>query len=129
MSDDMPDDLGALKNATETGTRTDTTENEKSLIEQYAELCEDIEGSRGSRVLTTNAPTLWILFQVLDDNPEKRSELLTAIGVNDPPDDEPMNRSKALLKLVETGLEEVDESLLTVVEQGEELAENDDGVL
>lgn len=109
MSDE---ELDQLREATETGKRSEETAPEQDFADKLADTLGEIKNNRGSRVVTANSPDLWALFHTLDENPERRRELFENLDLEVPADDKGMNRSAVLKRLVRVGLEESDEDLL-----------------
>ena len=116
-----------FRDGTETGDRVEDTEPEKPLSDQLAETLEEIEGNRGSHVVTANSPDLWALLTVLDENPERRAEFFERFNLSDA--DGKMNRSAVLKRLVEHGLRSTDPELLDVLQEAKQKQEQSDGVL
>ena len=120
-------DLEQLRDETTTGTRAENTDPEKSLSDQLAETLKEIEGNRGSHVVTANSPDLWALLTVLDENPERRAEFFERFNLSDA--DGKMNRSAVLKRLVEHGLRASDPDLLDAIQEAKQKQDQSDGVL
>lgn len=110
-------DLDQLREATESGTRGEETAPATDFTDRLTETLTEIEGSRGSRVVTANAPDLWALLHTLDDDHDRRREFFENIDLPAPESDEDMNRSAVLKRLVRIGLQEADEDLLGAVKE------------
>lgn len=123
------DELKQLREATEKGARSGETAPEQDFSDKLAGTLKEIEGNRGSRVVTANAPRLWALLETLDDNDERRAEFYENIGSDFDNSDGEINRSALLKHLVRLALEEHDADLVTSLKRAKAEAEATDDLL
>lgn len=120
MSDN---DLEQLREATETGSKLDETDAEKSFVDTLVDCLDTYGDDARGRTVTANDPRLWVMFKALDADDDRRKEFCDELGIEYDPSG--LNRSHAVRELIRAGIKETDPDLDEEMRQAVKKNESD----
>lgn len=118
------DAFDEFKESTDTGTRAEETDAEKTFVDILAEHIHAAEAEPRSRTVTANDPRLWALFKALDEDDDRRREFCNALEIDY--NEKALNRSGAVRELIRVGIEEADDDLDAEMAKAVKKNESDD---